>query len=789
MATEATAEISMEDGDTDHEGEVLGRRGSDEQGVKRPRQASSDEEGAVDLRANSPQTLPKPRPKQRRGDDTRDIRQDPERVDTRQLGESAEDTRTDVRQRESSKRRRRQWAAHLPFLRVGGIAKQPKQRGGKGHRERRESARRPLLEERRRLQVEAATGELEQVAMQSEMEKMKAKIRLLQVQLDEEREENRTLKAEKKAMKKELGVGLRKDKGTRGAQRWSCVVCQREQLTGGASRTEPWEYKWCRWCVNAACEGKIASEQQVREGLELQQRNEQLSFAAADWERRLARLEEACDAKEQLLEQAHRDEVILEHERHAAQVRKQASKAYDEMWECQKEVRNAQKMLQRLQREGWECEFNERLADSMASEAARILVDNGAQVQATMDAAIEGVQGLEKKQVEGLAVYTYKDATTKAFRVRGDCTDEQAMEIAVRQATLRRECRGLVVDIEGVAARPLHKFFTVGQVADTQMDGQFENRRVAEATMKVDGVMVYGVRAGGEMQLWTRGGPSCIGQNAMRYARGVLLADYMGLLCMVESMGSTAIFEWVGRQARIKAKENDTGLILLQIRDKLTGAYMGAEQRTELAARYKVECAHRFRDMEGVTVKEAQEMVRKIHTQEEGFVLKLENGQFVKLKTNWWLQKEPHRYLRWWDETQQQAESLRNAKQLSLMQKQEQRAVLKGWPGSASPGTVFEVVPAVVKVEVFIARTTGKRGALVLSFQSAEEKKAANAALMSSGLGLRLVDAYSRKSSSSAWHRIRTWHRLGWQDQMMVELEEKIARAVAEKFGIFTSEN
>ena len=31
-------------GDTDHEGEVLGRRGSDEQGVKRARQASSDEE-------------------------------------------------------------------------------------------------------------------------------------------------------------------------------------------------------------------------------------------------------------------------------------------------------------------------------------------------------------------------------------------------------------------------------------------------------------------------------------------------------------------------------------------------------------------------------------------------------------------------------------------------------------------------------------------------------------------------------------------------------------------------
>ena len=57
---------------------------------------------------------------------------------------------------------------------------------------------------------------------------------------------------------------------------------------------------------------------------------------------------------------------------------------------------------------------------------------------------------------------------------------------------LRRECRGLVVGPGGVVARPLHKFFSPGQVRDQQMKELWE-QQVVEATVKRDGQMVFGV--------------------------------------------------------------------------------------------------------------------------------------------------------------------------------------------------------------------------------------------------------------------------------------------------------
>ena len=55
---------------------------------------------------------------------------------------------------------------------------------------------------------------------------------------------------------------------------------------------------------------------------------------------------------------------------------------------------------------------------------------------------------------------------------------------------VRRQCRGLVVGLGGVRARPLHKFFSVGQVDD--MKGRrLAEAEIMEATEKLDGSMVY----------------------------------------------------------------------------------------------------------------------------------------------------------------------------------------------------------------------------------------------------------------------------------------------------------
>ena len=60
-------------------------------------------------------------------------------------------------------------------------------------------------------------------------------------------------------------------------------------------------------------------------------------------------------------------------------------------------------------------------------------------------------------------LFNYTDSSALNFTV-----DRRNLPIAQRQATLRRECRGLVVHRAGaLLVRPFHRFFAVGQTAQT----------------------------------------------------------------------------------------------------------------------------------------------------------------------------------------------------------------------------------------------------------------------------------------------------------------------------------
>ena len=139
----------------------------------------------------------------------------------------------------------------------------------------------------------------------------------------------------------------------------------------------------------------------------------------------------------------------------------------------------------------------------------------------------------------------------------------------------------------------------------------------------------------------------------------------------------------------------------------------------------------------------------------EGVVLKLASGELVKVKTQWWLDKENYRYCRWLNVQHRAKEQERAKFKRSKMQVQELRAMVKGWSALKSPALLFKMVPTAVKIEAFFARTSGKRGAIVMSFRSELDK--ANAMMQVHDL-FSISDAYSCKSSSNSWHRIRTWY-------------------------------
>ena len=128
----------------------------------------------------------------------------------------------------------------------------------------------------------------------------------------------------------------------------------------------------------------------------------------------------------------------------------------------------------------------------------------------------------------------------------------------------------------------------------------------------------------------------------------------------------------------------------------------------------------------------------------------------VKLKTAWWKNCKVHRYSRWWNKQQRKAEQERQKEKHKQLQVQELRAVCKGLKGPECPGKLVYRVPNTVKVEAFFAREGGKRGAVVLSFASTADREAAMK-WVKQYTDMRLEPAYSCKSNSKGWHRVRTW--------------------------------
>ena len=136
----------------------------------------------------------------------------------------------------------------------------------------------------------------------------------------------------------------------------------------------------------------------------------------------------------------------------------------------------------------------------------------------------------------------------------------------------------------------------------------------------------------------------------------------------------------------------------------------------------------------------------------EGYVVRLEDGKMVKVKTKWWKNRKYFVYKRWFSVTQREAECKRRDRRVQRMAVQELRAVVKGWAGAVSPGKVFSVVPGAKKVEAFYNRNNGRRTAVVVSFQSVKEKAVAVEEVRKVGGEVYLEQAYSARSSGNA-HR------------------------------------
>lgn len=185
----------------------------------------------------------------------------------------------------------------------------------------------------------------------------------------------------------------------------------------------------------------------------------------------------------------------------------------------------------------------------------------------------------------------------------------------------RLECRGIKFAQDGsVLARPLHKFFNIGEKPDTQPHViDFGAPHVVMD--KLDGSMVHPAIINGEVVFMTRMGRTDVARKAERhlpevedFCRGMLLG------------GATPIFEWTAPDNRIVVRYDDSALTLLAVRNNDDGAYWPHHVLVGTG----ITCV-RTHTPSHASAADFLAYARAIQGA-EGFVVRFDGGQWVKAK-------------------------------------------------------------------------------------------------------------------------------------------------------------
>ena len=199
---------------------------------------------------------------------------------------------------------------------------------------------------------------------------------------------------------------------------------------------------------------------------------------------------------------------------------------------------------------------------------------------------------------------------------------------------IRRECRGILFNNNGrIISRPFEKFFNLNEKQETSQSlvDLSVKHHIAE---KVDGslIRIFSTEPGGVLRFGTKRGETDIAADAERYARTVLGSEFMEWARTVVDCGFTPLFEWVAPQNRIVIDYDDEQLVLLAIRENITGEYVAELDKFGTYMVPVAECIEYSDDINGLI-----EAVSSF-TDREGIVLYFpELNRRIKMKSDWYV--------------------------------------------------------------------------------------------------------------------------------------------------------
>lgn len=298
--------------------------------------------------------------------------------------------------------------------------------------------------------------------------------------------------------------------------------------------------------------------------------------------------------------------------------------------------------------------------------------------------AIRGVHGFTESRVGECICFDYKSDEASPERLFPPPGEARSGSRERWMRGLRRECRGLLLSAStgAVVARRFHKFFNLGEMAETMPENlpSLESHECRYRLItKLDGslaspLLLHAASADAPSSVTTTGTPVLIWATRKHEAPTIAAfvsshdashaegrAQYSAFALGALSRGFTPLFEWCeAKHSPGVVQHAQDSLTLLAMRHMVSGRYLGRDQLVREAAAFGVPIAAEVPIPEaladangrsdigtsdavaqsegGITVAMLQRKIFDAWQGVEGAVLVDErDGSMYKLKSSWWL--------------------------------------------------------------------------------------------------------------------------------------------------------
>lgn len=199
-----------------------------------------------------------------------------------------------------------------------------------------------------------------------------------------------------------------------------------------------------------------------------------------------------------------------------------------------------------------------------------------------------------------------------------------------------RECRGIGFNTETgfIVRRPLQKFFNLGEREDTQTIDLSKPHVILE---KLDGSMITPFElSNGDIRWGTKMGVTTTSMQAECFVATHPQYEDFASLCLAR--GRTPIFEWCSRQQRIVLDYPEDKLVLLAVREMVSGQYLPRDVLKGWSEAYDIPLVASYNSgaTTPVSLERLVTIVRSMED-EEGIVIAFNDGHMVKVKSDWYV--------------------------------------------------------------------------------------------------------------------------------------------------------